>query len=171
MIECKDRDRRASVASWAEELDKAMANRQAVAALGLLRSPEQMPGSPRRLHVLSPTSYLVAYDPATDDADLLAAALLLLKAQAWATVLEHHGDADVDLTALRSGLADALEALTGFDTLTRHATSARKQLDELDKTTLALRTGLRSRLEATLRLLDPATTATGPADPANASAA
>ena len=170
VIECKDRDRRASAATWVGELDKAMENRQAVAALGLLRSAEQMPGSPRRLHVLSPTAYLVAYDPAVDAPDVLDAALLLLKAQAWAAVLEHHSDTDIDLAALRSGLTDALESLTGFDTLTRHATSARKQLDELDKTTLALRTNLRGRHERLLRLLDPAAAAAAP-KPAQSAAA
>jgi hypothetical protein len=158
VVEAKDRDRRASPAAWAELLDKARSNRGAVAALGLVRRVEQMPGGPRRLHVLNPTSYIVAYDPsAGDDPALVTAAYLLLKAHAWAAVLEDHGEHEIDLAALRAGLADSLEALAGFDSLTKTTAGARKQLDELDKTTTSLRASLRNRLEATLRLLDPTT--------------
>ncbi len=114
VIECKDRDRRTSAARWASELARARANRGAVAALGLLRSPEQMPGSPRRLHILSPTEYLIAYDPAAgDDPDLLTACYRLLRAHAWAAVLEDHGNTDIDLPALRTGLAEALQHCPG----------------------------------------------------------
>ena len=127
-----------------------------------------MPGSPRRLHILSPTEYLIAYDPAAgDDPDLLTACYRLLRAHAWAAVLEDHGDVDIDLPALRTGLADALQTLSGFETLTKHSASARKQLDDLDKATTTLRTSLRARLETTLRLLDP----TQPSAPAQQTAA
>jgi hypothetical protein len=134
----------------------------------LVRSPEQMPGSPRRLHILSPTEYLVAYDPtAGDDPDLLTAAYLRLRAHAWAAVLDDHDGTDIDLPAVRAGLADALQALSGFDTLSKHSASARKQLDDLDKATATLRASLRGRLENTLRLLDPSQ----PAAPAQQTAA
>ena len=116
-----------------------------------------MPGSPRRLHILSPTEYLIAYDPAAgDDPDLLTACYRLLRAHAWAAILEDHDNTDIDLPALRTGLAEALHALSGFETLTKHTASARKQLDDLDKATTTLRTNLRARLETTLQLLDPA---------------
>ncbi len=88
-------------------------------------------------------------------------------ARAWAAGLEDHGDPDIDLPALRAGLADALQALSGLETPTKHSASARKQLDDLDKATTTLRTNLRTRLETTLRLLDPAQ----PAAPAQETAA
>lgn len=58
-VEVKDRDRAISLKAWRQLLGEARENRQAVAALGIVKDPAQMPGQ-RRLHVLDPLTYLVA---------------------------------------------------------------------------------------------------------------
>ena len=122
-----------------------------------------MPGQ-RRLHLLSPTSYLLAYDPAHDDTDLLAAAYALLRAHTWTDVLAQQKPATtVDLPALRTALVAGLYALDGFDQISKHSNAARRSLDQLDKTSTNLRADLRDRIQTALSALAPAPANT-PAD-------
>ena len=80
----------------------------------------------------------------------------LLRAQAWHTTLtEGNGRHDVDLPRLKSTVTGLADALTGFDTLTRHTHAARRSLDQLDKTTTSLRADLHTRVQATLDALSP----------------
>jgi len=111
-VEIKDEARPMSVLAWTKLLAEARQNRAGHAALGMVPRIEQMPGQ-RRLHLLSPTTFLLAYDPARDETDLLAAAYALLRAQTWAQVLSQHKPAhQIDLPALRTALAAGLTALS-----------------------------------------------------------
>ncbi|MGN6132836.1 MAG: hypothetical protein ACTHOK_21105 [Nocardioidaceae bacterium] len=155
VVEVKDRDRPQSPTSWKTLLDEARQNRQAVAALGIVKTTAQMPGQ-RRLHALDADNYLLAYDPDTDGPDLLVAVYHLLRAQAWHTTLtEGSSRHDVDLPRLKSTVTALADALTGFDALTRHTHAARRSLDQLDKTTTSLRADLHTRVQATLDALTP----------------
>lgn len=155
VVEVKDRDRAQSVTAWRTLLDEARTNRQATAALAILKSTDQMPGQ-RRLHALDASTYLIAYDPAVDDADLLTAVFHLLRAQAWHNAFADSGDtSEINLGQLKTAITDLAGALDGFDTLTRHSATARRSLDQLDKTATSLRADLRARAQATLDLLAP----------------
>lgn len=112
-----------------------------------------MPGQ-RRLHVLDPTSYLLAYDPATEDQDLLLAAYHLLRAHTWHKALAGQPRGGVDLPALRTAAAELGRALDSFDTLTRHHNAARRSIDQADKAAAALRTDLQTRIHAARQLLN-----------------
>src|SRR5690606_31641910 len=114
-----------SLTAWKELLAEAAENRQAVAAVGIVKTPEQMPHQ-RRLHVLDPTTYLLAYDPTTDDRDLLLAAYHLLRAHAWQKALVSRPHRGIDVAALRATAADLANALNAFDVLTRHHNAARR---------------------------------------------
>lgn len=87
------------------------------------------------------------------------AAYHLLRAQAWTTVLQTQHGHEVDLGVLRSGIADTLAALAGFEAVTRHTAGAKKSLDQLDSALSSLRSDLQGRLAATLQLLNKTTTA------------
>ena len=114
-----------------------------------------MPGQ-RRLHALDAGTYLLAYDPDTDEPDLLVAVFHLLRAQAWHTTLASgSGRHDVDLGRLKSTVTALADALTGFDALTRHTNAARRSLDQLDKSASNLRGDLHGRVQATLDALTP----------------
>ena len=113
-----------------------------------------MPGQ-RRLHVLDPTTYLLAYDPAIDDQDLLVAAYHLLRTQAWHTACTPASRTSIDLRGTPAAVTDLAEALDGFDSLTRHHNAARRSIDQADKACTALRADLRNRSEALHQLLHP----------------
>lgn len=65
---------------WSDYLDEAERNRQAGASLGLVRTAEQNCGETVR--VLGKRRIVMAFDPTTDDAELLRTVMLLLKASA-----------------------------------------------------------------------------------------
>jgi hypothetical protein len=70
VFEAKDKTQ--TLPEWQAELDEARRNRGAVAALGVVKGTEHMPGG-GRLRLLDPLTYVVAFDPATDSDDLLLA--------------------------------------------------------------------------------------------------
>lgn len=49
VVEVKDRERAQSLTAWKTLLAEATENRQAIAAVGIVKVPDQMPGQ-RRLH-------------------------------------------------------------------------------------------------------------------------
>ncbi|WP_319431578.1 Fis family transcriptional regulator [Mycobacterium sp. RTGN5] len=67
---------------WAEYLNEAERNRQAVAALGLVRTTDQNGG--QSIRVLGPRRIVLAFDPMSDDPDLVRTVLMLLRTAALA---------------------------------------------------------------------------------------
>ena len=152
----QDEARPLSVTAWTTLLAESYKNRSCHAALGQVPRIEQMPGQ-RRLHLLSPTSYLLADDPTRDDTDLLTAASALLRAHTWANVpAQQKPTHQIDLPALRAGLLEGLAILDGFDQLTRHSSAARRSFDQLDKSNTTLRAELRDRIQTALSVLTTA---------------
>jgi uncharacterized protein YoxC len=139
---------------WKAELARARKNRGAVAALGVARSTDHMPGD-KRVLILDPLNIVVAFDPEEEDVDLVSATYHLLRAQAACVALEGQDD-EVDLPALRKCLTSSLEMLADFDRIERAAGSARKNLDDISKAAQKLETSLDATLRRALTLLDRA---------------
>lgn len=139
-----------SLAAWRRELDEAKKNRGATAALGLVRSCELMPGGDR-LRVIDSLTYILAFDPASDDDELLLAAYQLLRIQALSQ-LSDAGD-EVDVLAVQKCVAKALEALADFDKITRAARLAINQVGGIATTADGLREELVRSLQTALALL------------------
>jgi len=118
-----------------------------------IKSPDQMRGQ-RHHHVLDATTYLLAYDPASDDQDLLVAAYHLLRAHTWHKTLTGQPSRGVDLPALRAAASELGNALNTFDTLIRHHNAARRSIDQADQAAATLRTDLQGRVDATRQLLN-----------------
>jgi hypothetical protein len=149
LVEVKRRERAQPFGAWTTLLAESKKNCGAIAALGIVKTTDQMPGQ-RRLHVLDPNTYLLGYDPGGDDQDVLLVADHLLRAQAWATALAHpDAGSDIDLAALRGNLTDLARGITGFDALTRHHTAARRNIEAAEKATTALRSDFHARMTAT----------------------
>ena len=152
-VETKNEARPLSVTAWATLLAESCKKRSCHAALGLVPRIEQMPGQ-RRLHLLSPTSYLFADGPTRDDTDLLTAASVLLRAHTWADVpAQQKPTHQIDLPALRAGLLEGLAILDGLVQLTRHSSATRRSLDQLDTSSTTLRAELRDRIQIALSVL------------------
>jgi hypothetical protein len=137
---------------WRRSLEAARVNRDAVAALGVVNGAEHMPGG-RLVHFLDPLNCLVCLVPGADDGGVLAAAYQILRLQAVTTVLDG-ADADgLDVSAVRSAVHGAAEALAGFDVIDRAASGARRSLDQVGRASSELRTDLADRLARAARLL------------------
>lgn len=149
-VEVKDMTK--SPAAWEEELARARANRSAQGAIGIVKGTEHMPGR-CRVRVLDRLNILVAYDPATDDEDMLLAALHLLRVQAACAAVEGSGD-DLDVAAVRECVDASLGLLDDFDKVERAGNAAQRGLDDVRKHALKLRQDLLERLARALRLID-----------------
>jgi len=149
-IEVKDKT--LTCEGWKQELEAARKNRRAVAALGISRSIDHLPGD-KSILVLDPLNIVVAFDPANDDVDLVTAAYHLLRAQAACTALDGLDD-ELDVTGLRKHLVKGMEGLLEFDKIERATNNARKHLDEVTKTAQKLAMSLDTQLRGALTLLD-----------------
>ena len=152
VVEAKDA--RLSSERWRRELDAGQKNRAAAAGLGVVRDPDRMPGGRRRVLVLDPLRVVVAWDPATDPDDVLAAAYALVRASAVQAVLAGTGGDD-DRAELVRAVREAHGALDGFDSLERATGTARRGLEDLAKATDTLRAVLHAHLIRGLRLTGP----------------
>lgn len=152
VFEIKDKDM--TCEGWRSELAAARKNREAVAALGIARSTDHLPGD-RRVLILDPLNIVVVFDPEVDDLDLITATYHLLRAQAACTVLEGQED-ELDITGLRKHLTASLDSLTELDKIERSTNLARKNLDDITKTAQKLNQTLDSQIRGALTLLDQA---------------
>lgn len=148
VVEAKDSG--LSSERWRRELEAGRRNRAAVAGLGVVRDPARMPGGRRRVLVLDPLNVVVAWDPARDPDDVLAAAYVLVRAAAVQAALAGTGD-DEDRAALVRAVRDAYAALDGFDALDRATGTARRGLEDLSKAAEALKAALHGHLVRGMR--------------------
>lgn len=139
---------------WKAELEAARRNRDAVAALGIARTVTGVPGG-RRVLVLDPLNVVVAFDPETDDSDIITAAYHLLRAQAACVVLEGESD-ELDTASIRARLASAIEDVDRLGKIDRAAGSARKSLDEIVEVAHRAREAVDNHVRAALLLIEGA---------------
>jgi hypothetical protein len=151
VFEAKDKTQ--TLPEWQAELDEARRNRGAVAALGVVKGTEHMPGGDR-LRLLDPLTYVVAFDPATDSDDLLLAAYQLLRMHAVTAVLG--ADSDIDVAALRVQLDKAVATLGQIDTITGAAEKAKANLGTITATATRLRDDLTATLGRMQTLVESA---------------
>lgn len=114
---------------WSEYLDEAERNRQAAASLGIVRAPEQNGGE--TLRVLGPRRVVLAFDPDTDEPDLLRACVLLMRA-ASATVVARGGGEQ--LATATEKVQSALTKLEKLATAKKSADVIRREATKIDKT-------------------------------------
>lgn len=153
VVEAKDST--LSAARWRAELDAGLRNRGAHAALGVVRSADRMPGGRRRIALLDATRCVVAWDPAEDPADVLAAAYALVRASAAAAANAAAGDDDAERELLARAVRETYDALSGWDALDKAAGTARRGLDDLTRASTALRESLHAHLARGLRAAGP----------------
>lgn len=141
VIEMTDSER----PTWSDYLRNAEENRGAAASLGLAKSRDQLGG--QTLLTLGPRRLVLAFDPATDDPQLLRCALQLLRQAAEVAA------ARVDTGELASADEALTEALAKLEQLTRikkHADNIRKGATAIETDTATLQTDL-GRLVAKAR--------------------
>lgn len=147
VLDAKTRTRPLTAAQWRAELTTAGHPRDAVAALALVPSCDQVPGG-GSLARIDDASFVVA---ATDDHVVQLVFLVLRE-----PVALHHvrqDDTEVDLGRLETHLEAALTALTEFDDVGRLATQAGQTLERLKATGARARTRITESITAGLALI------------------
>lgn len=133
---------------WNDYLDEAERNRAATAALGLVRTPEQ--NGAQALRVLGSRRVVMAFDPDTDDPELLRTVVLLLRAVAITATVRT--GAAVIATA-EEKITDALGQLQKIDTIKTAANAIQKNATKIDSEGTSIRTAIqRLRDEALIAL-------------------
>ena len=132
---------------WSDYLGIAERNRDAIASLGLVRTPEQNDGHVVRN--LGPRRVVMAFDPIIDSPDLLRTAVLLLRTSAVAAVSRTTGQ-EIDIATEK--IEAAREQLGRIDGIKKTASSigngATKIERECDKVNATIRRTLTEALTA-----------------------
>ena len=146
------KDTALSCEQWRTELEAARRNREATAAIGVARLPEQVPGH-QHVFILDPLHIVVAFDPTEDDEAVLYAVYHLVRAQATALVLDG-AEQEFDVTALQQNLSKATDLLDDFEKVDRAVIGARRQLDDIEKAGKKLHANLATTLAEATRILE-----------------
>lgn len=133
---------------WNEYLDIAEQNREACASIGVVRTVAQNKG--QTIRVLSSRRLVIAFDPMTDDSDLLRTVVHLIRASAIAASSRR----DVEgLETAEESIQSAMALLDGINTIRKASGSVRKGADSIDKECNSIQTGITRHLGVALDAL------------------
>ena len=130
---------------WGEYFDEAERNRGAVAALGIVRAPEQNGG--QTIRVLGQRRVIIAFDPGQDDPEVLRTVTLLLRTVAIAATART-GAAEIDTAEEK--IAEAIEQLDRIDTIKKTAGSIQKGAAKIESECTAVSTSIHRLLDEAL---------------------
>lgn len=112
---------------WNSYLDEAERNRGAAASVGLVRTPDQNAG--QSVRVLAPRRIVLAFNPATDDAQLLRTVVMLLRTAAIAAAARQGAD---EVATAEEKITEALQELTRIDCVKKEVASISKSAVKID---------------------------------------
>jgi hypothetical protein len=133
---------------WGDYFDEAERNRDASAALGLVRFPEQNGG--QSLRMLGSRRLVMAFDPDTDDCDLLRTVVMLLRTVAI-TATVRTGAAEV--ATAEEKIADALGQLEKIDSIKTATNAIQKNASKIDSESTGIRAAIQRLLDEALAAL------------------
>jgi len=136
---------------WAEYFDEAERNRLAVAALGLVRTTEQNGG--QSIRVLGGRRIVLAFDPGSDDPDLVRTVVMLLRAAALAAATRRGGH---QITTAEEKITEAIAQLTTLDEVKKTAGSIQKSAAKIENSCTGINSGIQRLLADALSALTDA---------------
>ncbi|MGH3783566.1 MAG: Fis family transcriptional regulator, partial [Pseudonocardiaceae bacterium] len=122
---------------WNDYLDEAERNRCAAASLGLVRNPAQNNGS--TIRCLGSRRIVMAFDPATDDPELLRTVIQLLRLSALTAADSKDRDG---IHTADARIAEALGTLGKIDDIKKVAGSLRQNAGKIEQQSDDIRTAL-----------------------------
>lgn len=149
-LEAKHRSRPMTAKNLREEISTGCRVREAVGGLVVVPTRGEVPGGGSFAR-LDTTSYVVA----ADDPEAVSLIYLLLREQVALLTVRQEDGAEVDLAAIESRLAMALEGLTEFDEVGRLAAQAQKALERLIDVGGRARQKVRDNLTKSITMLHP----------------
>jgi hypothetical protein len=134
-------------------------NRQAAAALGIVRTQPQNGG--QSIRVLGPRRVVLAFDPGSDDPELMRTAVMLLRASALAAATRKGAD---QIATAEEKITEAIAELAKLDAVKKKAGSIQKHASKIESSCTGLNSGIQ-RLLADARRALTAATADSPDNP------
>jgi hypothetical protein len=123
--------------NWNDYLDEAERNRKAIASLGLVREPVQNNGSTVRC--LGSRRLVLAFDPATDDPELLRTVIQLLRISALAaSTRQDRGE----IHTADEKITEAIEMLAKIDDIKKVAGTMRQNAGKIEQQSEDVRAAL-----------------------------
>jgi hypothetical protein len=114
-------------AGWGNYFDEAERNRAAVAALGIVRTPEQ--NGNQTIRVLGSRRVVMSFNPDGDDPELLRTVVMLLRTVAIAAVARTGSG---EIATAEEKIADALAQLEKIDAVKKLANGIQKSATRID---------------------------------------
>lgn len=127
--------------NWSNYLAEAEDNRAALAGLGIAKTVDQLGG--QTLLTLGPRRIVLAFDPETDDPDLLRCVVQVLRLSAAAAAARHDAG---ELATADEALRDALDALERLSKIRKGAQVIRRNADVIETESNTLETELARQL-------------------------
>ena len=133
---------------WGDYFDEAERNRDTCAALGLVRTPDQ--NGAQTLRVLGSRRVVMAFDPDTDDPELLRTVVMLLRTVAVAASARTGA---AEIATAEEKIADTLVQLQKIDTIKTAANTIQKNATKIDSESTGIRTAIQRLLDQALATL------------------
>ena len=149
-VEAKRRAKALTSRQHREELGEAMRIRRAQAAIGVVPTPDQVPG-PGRFHRVDTNAFVVS----ADDPELLVMLLAVVKELTLLSTAQSDADPTVDLGRARTAIAGSIQLLGRLDEITKHTGTAERALGGIRSTADSLRAALNGQLQEAARALRP----------------
>ncbi|WP_405064338.1 hypothetical protein OG474_22525 [Kribbella sp. NBC_01505] len=130
---------------WGEYFDEAERNRDAVAAIGIVRTPDQNDG--QSIRVLGPRRLVLAFDPTSDDPELLRTVVLLIRTVAL-TATSRTGTSEV--ATAEEKIEEALGQLGRLTKVKKLADGIQKKAGAIDSECTGLNASIRRLLDDAL---------------------
>lgn len=136
---------------WAEYFDEAERNRLAGAALGLVRTAEQNGG--QSIRVLSARRIVLAFDPGSDDPDVVRTVVMLLRTASIAAATRRGAH---QITTAEEKITEAIAQLEKLDEVKKTAGSIQKNAIKIETTCSGINSGIQRMLSDALAALTDA---------------
>ena len=150
IVECKHRQRRASMRAFRDELAEARRVRGAHAALAVVPTADDVPGPADSAWARVDTSSWVV---AASDPGVMALVLGVVRELTILAAAQAAPDPAVDLGRVRTAVGHLLDLLERFDTVNKHVSSAERALANIRGTADGLRQALAAQVQDAHRAL------------------
>ena len=137
--------------NWTEYFDEAERNRDAAASLGIVRHASQNAG--KTVRVLGSRRIVMAFDPESEDPELLRTVVLLLRAAAL-TAVSRTGEAEIGTAEER--IVQAIDELTRLDAIKKMSGTIQKSATSIDRECIKIGNAVRRLLDEAMSALDGA---------------
>ncbi|AYE95274.1 Fis family transcriptional regulator [Mycobacterium paragordonae] len=136
---------------WTEYFDEAERNRLSGAALGLVRTAEQNGG--RSIRVLGPRRIVLAFDPGSDDPELVRTVVMLLRTAALAATTRRGAH---QIATAEEKITQAMAQLNTLDDVKKTACAIQKSATKIETSCTGITSGIQRVLADALSALTDA---------------